>query len=98
MPHNPTVTMRLTHDEFVRFVANHSNHFTCECGKRVAGELADTRRKITCTRHGESCTAEYRDDWYWVSTSAYDSEDAAWRDVYADTPQEQGHLAHPIGA
>ena len=85
---NPRVTMRLTHHEFVLFVANHSNHFTCECGKRIAGELADGHPRITCTRHGDTCTAEYDrgDGFYWVRTDAYPSEDLAWQDTVTVPP------------
>ena len=92
---NPTVTMRLTHREFVLFVANHSNHFTCEAGKRIAGKLAEgtqfgysARRKIVCHAHGDSCTAEYDngDGFYWVTTTAYATADEAWRDTVTNPP------------
>ena len=63
---NPSVSMRLTRDEFVTFVMRHSGHFTRVAGERIAGELTDgsqygyrTLRKIVCHRHGDTCTAEY---------------------------------------
>lgn len=89
---NPRVTMRLTYSEFERYVANHSGHFTSEAGKRIAGELAEgsqhgyrTLRKITCHRHGETCSAEYDNGagFYLVSTSAYATEAEAWADTAA---------------
>jgi len=92
---NPQVTMRLTYGEFVLFVANHSGHFTSEAGKRIAGELADggqygyaTRRKITCHRHGDGCTAAYDngDGFYYVTTDAYATEDQAWADTLSTPP------------
>jgi hypothetical protein len=95
-PANPRVTMRLTHREFVLFVANHSGHFTCEAGKRIAGELADgsqygyrTGRRIECRRH-EGCTATYDngDGFYWVTTGAYASEAEAWADTVTIPPLE----------
>jgi hypothetical protein len=89
------VTMRLTHREFVLFVANHSNHFTSQAGIRIAGELMDgaqygyrTGRRIVCHRHGDTCTATYDngDGFFWVRTDAYDSEDAAWQDTATIPP------------
>lgn len=82
------VTMRLTYDEFVRFVANHSGHFTTSAGKRIAGELESRFHpyKITCTRHGDTCIAEYDAGFYWVRTDAYPSEDLAWQDTVTVPP------------
>ena len=99
MESNPRVTMRLTHREFVLFVANHSNHFTTEAGKRIAGELTEgsqygysTLRRITCKRHGESCTAAYDngDGFYYVTTDAYSSESDAWQDTITVPPLAVG--------
>jgi hypothetical protein len=93
---NPTVTLRLTHREFVLFVANHSRHFTTSAGERIAGELADgcgygysARRKITCNASGHHapgtprvCIAEYDSDgFYYVTTTAYASASDAWADT-----------------
>ena len=82
---NPRVTLRLTYDEFVTYVSKHSGHLTCECGKRLAGELADkypVNHRAPCTRHGETCTVEYDPHgWYWVVTTAYATETDAWADT-----------------